>query len=362
MSNVLPAKLPQYLVRLHMTYEKRGDRDMRDVVAACRFYVREDAAYDNWNGGMSGHDVVFFLPLHELAKIDVEKQSDIASAIKDLLNKMSEGIENEWFNGVSFELIDENDRECQEAVPFSQTPPVNPDSLSFWKTGLARVFISHRDAHKVEARELSDALEDYGMSCFVAHDTIQPMSEWRAEIMKGLQTMEVMLIFLTDDFPESMWCHQEVGFALGKGVPIISLKLGRIDPPGFISHVQAQRGKIDSPFKSAAALFPLIGKALGQQDRLNDVLVNAFVAAPSWSDARDRFDRLVAQVNQLTDVQLETIIAAYKANNQLHGSIYLDNKNRRLLKYLEAATGRDFEIEGKVIREVKANDDDDIPF
>jgi hypothetical protein len=361
MSNVLPIKLPQYLVRLHMTYEKRGETDLRDVIASSRYYVREDATYDNWNGGISGHDVVFFLPLHELAKIDVERQSDIAGGIKDLLQKMGEGIENEFFNHISFELIDENDADCQKAVPFSQTPPVNPDTLSFWKPGLARVFISHRDERKVAARELSDALEDYGMSCFVAHDTIQPMSEWRAEIMKGLHTMEVMLIFLTDDFKESMWCHQEVGFALGKGVPIISLKLGHEDPPGFISHVQAQRGKIDDPFKAAGDLFPLIGKALSQQERLQDVLINAFAASPSWTGARDRFDRMAQQVNKLTDAQIETIIAAYRSNNQLNGSIYLDNRHRRLLKFLKRTTDRDFMIDGSVIREVK-QEDDDVPF
>lgn len=362
MSHVLPSKLPQFLVRLHMTYEKRGERDLRDVIAASRYYVREEAAYDNWNGGMLGHEVVFFLPLHELAKIDVEYQPDITTGIKDLLNKMADAIEDEWFNAVSFELIDENDAECQKAVPFSQTPPVNPDTLSFWKPGLARVFISHRDAHKVEAGELSEALEDYGMSCFVAHDTIQPMSEWRAEIMKGLQTMEVMLIFLTDDFAESMWCHQEVGFALGKGVPIISLKLGHVDPPGFISHVQAQRGKIDDPFKAAADLFPLIGKALSQQERLQDVLINALVASPSWTDARDRFDRMAKQITKLTETQVETIIAAFRASNQLHGSIYLDNKNRRLLKFLERTTGKEFQVDGKVIKEVRSNAGESMTF
>jgi len=103
MSNVLPTKLSQYLVRLHMTYAKRGENDLRDVIASSRFYVREEAAYDNWNGGMSGHDVVFFLPLHELAKTDVEQQSDVASGVKDLLQKMGEAIEDEFFNNVSFE-------------------------------------------------------------------------------------------------------------------------------------------------------------------------------------------------------------------------------------------------------------------
>ena len=122
-----------------------------------------------------------------------------------------------------------------------------------------------------------------------------------------------------------------------------------------------KRGKIDNPFKAAADLFLLIGKALSQQERLQDVLIAAFVAAPSWTDARDRFDRMAKQVTKLTSTQVAMIIAAFKSNNQLHGSIYLHNKNRRLLKFLERTTGREFEIDGKVIREVK-QDDDDLPF
>ncbi|WP_370169506.1 toll/interleukin-1 receptor domain-containing protein [Sphingobium abikonense] len=336
---------------------------MRDAIAACRFYVREEVNYDNWNGGTWGHDVLFFLPLEELAKIDIEEQRDIASGVCQLLNKMAEMVEGEWFNAVSFEMIDESDAECQKAQAFSQTAPINPDTVSFWKPGLARVFISHRDGHKVQARDLSSALEEYGISCFVAHDTIQPMSEWRTEIMKGLQTMEVMLVFLTDDFSESMWCHQEVGFALGKGVPIVSLKLGQKDPPGFISHVQAQRGKIDSPSQSATDLFPLIGKALGRQDRLHEILIGSFVAAPTYIDAKARFERMADSVEKLTEAQCERIIAAFRANDQLHNSMYLINRNNRLKKFLERGTGREFEINGREIKELKEDADlDDVPF
>jgi len=187
----------------------------------------------------------------------------------------------------------------------------------------------------------------------VAHDTIQPMSEWRSEILKGLQTMEVMLIFLTDDFQESMWCQQEVGFALGKGVPIISLKLGRLDPPGFISHVQAQRGTIENASRSASHLFPLIGKALGQQERLQDIIVTSFTSSPSWTEARDRFDRMRELVEELTPTQLERIISAYRTSSQLHGSIYLNNRRQRLKSFLDDTTGRSFDVSGREISERK---------
>jgi hypothetical protein len=61
---------------------------------------------------------------------------------------------------------------------------------------------------------------------------------WQQEIEKGLETMEVMLAFITDDFHDSVWTNQEVGYALGKGVPIIPVKFGRNDPDGFIGSKQ----------------------------------------------------------------------------------------------------------------------------
>src|SRR5579885_3287918 len=108
--------------------------------------------------------------------------------------------------------------------------------------------------------------------------------------------MEVMVLFLTDDF-ESTWTNQEVGYALGKGTPIMSLKLGKIDPPGFVNHKQALKGSTDNPLGAALGLFPLIGKALGNEERLQDILVNSFIESPSWSDTKVRFDRMAKVVD-----------------------------------------------------------------
>ena len=219
-------------------------------------------SYDRWNGGTHGHDVILFLPLEELTKIDINDQADFGESIRDSLNKLAAGTENEFYNAVSFELEDEDDAQFQRATPFSTKRSVNPDNLSIWKKGLGRVFISHRDKNKVEARELADALEEFGISSFVAHETIPANEEWRKVIVNGLETMEVMVLFVTDDFHQSFWTMQEVGYALGKNTPIISLKVEKTDPPGFVSHVQALRGSMKTPITSAQQLFPLIGNAL----------------------------------------------------------------------------------------------------
>lgn len=366
MSHVLPSKLPQYLIRIQMAYSAKGNQ-LGEVLAHSRYLCVEDAAYDNWNGGMSGHDVIFFLPLDQLGKIDIDDQLEITNELKNKLNSCAQGIESEWYNDIRFELIDENDDDCQASTPFSPTPPVSPNSLEFWKPGLARIFISHRDAHKVAARELGEALESYGVACFVAHDTIKPMKSWRNEILKGLQTMEVMLIFLTDDFQDSWYCHQEVGYALGRGVPIISLKLGHSDPPGFISEVQAARGRSDTPIESARKLFPLIGASLGRQGRLQEVLVNNFVESPSYVDAKARFELMADQVKKLTDSQILTIKSAFRANDQLHYSGYLTSKYDRIRKFMEKTTDKEWEIDGKNLMEKAApldplDLDDDVPF
>jgi hypothetical protein len=369
LSSYLVSKLHSYLVRLQLTYQNTGERLLADLIGSSRYVAIEHTAYDNWNGGMDGHDVLFCLPVETVSKIPLDDIADVASRIKDDLNKLAQGVENEWFNLVRLEMDDPNDPDYQKAVPFSKSLPVNPDTLSFWKPGLARLFISHRDQHKADARQLSDALEEFGISCFVAHDTIQPLTEWRTEIMKGLETMEVMLVYLTDDFEESLWCHQEVGFALGKGVPIISLKLGRKDPPGFISHVQAMRGQADKPLASARSLFPLIGKALGRQERLQEVLITSFVDSPSWIHTKARFDRMAESVTALTDTQLKQIIDGFYASSQLFQSGYLTSNYNRLRHFLERTTGKVFQLEGRTITEVKPNvqsgiDDlsDDVPF
>jgi hypothetical protein len=50
--------------------------------------------------------------------------------------------------------------------------------------------------------------------------------------------MDAFLAFHTPGFKDSSWTQQEIGFALGRGIKIISFKMGE-DPTGFISKHQA---------------------------------------------------------------------------------------------------------------------------
>ena len=78
----------------------------------------------------------------------------------------------------------------------------------------------------------------FGMSAFVAHEDIEPTLEWQVQIERALHSMELFISIHTPKFNESIWTQQEVGFAVGRGVKIIALRMGE-DPAGFISKHQA---------------------------------------------------------------------------------------------------------------------------
>jgi hypothetical protein len=350
-SYYLPTRVPSYLLRLAHQY-KRTDPVLHEVITASRVLVIEETAYERWDGGQHGHDVRLYVPIDVLAKIDIDAQLDSAAGIAEDLRKLAQGAEGEFINAVRLEMEEQDDPDCQRATPFSSRRPLNPDNLSIWKAGLVRVFISHRDHHKAAVHELARYIEPYGLSCFVAHETIPANEEWRKVILNGLETMEVMLVFLTNDFAESVWTMQEVGYALGKGVPIVSFKLETQDPPGFIGHAQALRGSFETLAASAENLVPLLWKALGRQERFQAALVASFVDSPNWTETTSRFDRMDNIVKKLSDTELKAIIEGFRRNDQLHNATYLYTRDyRRLHRFLEKTTGKKFVIEGVTITE-----------
>lgn len=346
---VLPRKLATYRLRLHAYYSQTGNSRLRDIVGRSYAYVVEETVYDNLDGGTYGHDVQLFLSMEELTKVDINQVDSVARGICEDLNKLVGSVQNEFFANVQLELFDEHDENCQRAKPLHARPVIEADTLSMWKKGMVRLFISHRDGHKARANELAEALEQYGISSFVAHDSIQPMTIWQTEIVKGLESMEILLAFVTDDLHESIWTNQEIGFALGRNVPIVSLKLQDRDPSGFIAKQQALKCRYDEVAAAAPKIYKVLADKLDNRERLQTSLISAFVNSPDFNETRRRFDRMTGVVENLSDDEVEEIVEGFRRNSQLHYSSWLVNKYERLQKFLNDVTGREVSIEGKNI-------------
>ena len=361
-SHTLPSKVNTYLQRLLLEYNRSGNALLSEILRHARFSVIEEADYDNYDGGTYGHDVHFYLPAETIQRIPLNKQRELGEELRQDLRECATSVQGEYFREVVLELEDENDPLFQSSTGSFRQPVPDPESLKIWKTAYVRLFLSHKDAHKAEAKSLANSLEAYGISAFVAHDNIEPMSTWQGEIEKALATMEVMLAFVTDDFHDGPWTNQEVGYALGKQIPIISLKLQRADPDGFIGKVQAQRGRFEDPEGAAAAIFAMIGDKLGHRSRLQRALISAFIASPGFSEAIQRFKRMELLVQTLDDEEFTAIAGGFATNDQLHNCIYLDNENHRLQNFLVRGTGKQVQIVGRDISFAAPPTDDDIPF
>ena len=106
-----------------------------------------------------------------------------------------------------------------------------------WEQDHFRLFITHVATHKAIAHKLKEHLEPFYVSCFVAHDDIEPTREWEDEIEEALRSMDAMAALLSPDFQSSNWTDQEVGFAVGTGRLILPLRFG-LNPYGFIAKYQ----------------------------------------------------------------------------------------------------------------------------
>ncbi|MCK5493974.1 MAG: TIR domain-containing protein [Candidatus Omnitrophica bacterium] len=118
---------------------------------------------------------------------------------------------------------------------------ITHDNPTLWGDCKLRVFISHLSRDKKKAKALAKELKKYNASGFVAHIDIKPNDEWLKTIESALESMDVLIALVTEGFKESDWTVQEIGFALGKGVPVVAIRNG-MDPFGFFGKWQAIQG------------------------------------------------------------------------------------------------------------------------
>src|SRR5579864_2388178 len=103
----------------------------------------------------------------------------------------------------------------------------------FWKKGMFRLFVSHLSSEQAFAAGIQQGLLNFGISSFVAHKDVEPTSDWQTEIETALATCDALMALLHPNFHQSNWTDQEIGYAMGRGVPVFSMRFGQ-DPYGFI--------------------------------------------------------------------------------------------------------------------------------
>lgn len=200
----------------------------------------------------------------------------------------------------------------------------------FWRKGMLRLFVTHLATHRDFAAELQETLLNFDVPCFIAHNDIEPTQEWQTQIETALATCDALVALLHKEFHMSNWTDQEIGFAMGRGVPVLAVRFDQ-DPYGFIGRFQAFNGNQKTAAVLARELFDAYCKNKQTQRRMGEVLVGLFEESNTFAEAK-------ARIGYLEDLEIwepsfsARIRSAARTNSQVSGSWGVPERVTTLVK------------------------------
>ena len=327
------------MAALSRLYAQEGKKQLQTILVNSHVRIVEDWTTDTWDGSRSGHAIYLVIP--EALYFTILKSKDaVQSQIRNGLNNLH-NIQSEFIADVFLEMDIEEDQDWRKesGLLLAGQRTIAPEAVSrIWGAEGYRVFLSHKVEVKKETSELKEKLKLFGISAFVAHEDIHPTKKWQDEIENALFSMDAFVALMTEEFHDSIWTDQEVGVAFARGVPIISVKLGK-DPYGFIGKFQALSCTWESAPKE-------IVKLLLKNEQMLSAYVNAVTGCSNW-DQGNTLAEIFPYIDKLSTQQVNLLINAYNENSELRGSFGFNGKNTRyygagLPYHLNRVTGKTY--------------------
>lgn len=210
-----------------------------------------------------------------------------------------------------------------------------------WASNPVRVFISHCHEDAMFVSDVRDLLKGFGIDAFVAHNDINPTKRWRDTIRVALSTCDFMMALLHERFHESQWCDQEVGWALGRGIPVMPIRReGQNEDrrDGFLEEHQdlgLAANRAGAEWFVAKKLFEHILAEPTMREISTQALIQAFVNSNAFDTTRWLWG-YIAQVPTFGPEQLRTLETAAQENRQIFDAIYQQKHVPDLIELLVA--------------------------
>ncbi|MDV0443357.1 toll/interleukin-1 receptor domain-containing protein [Methanorbis rubei] len=234
----------------------------------------------------------------------------------------------------------------QTGLLLSENPVVSPSTEArLWGDSPIHVFFSYSSTNLPLIRSIKEKLSEMGINPFVAEDDIQPSERWADEIRSALSSMHIMIAFLTEDFHQSIWTNQEIGFAIARKISIIPVGLGA-KPEGFLSQFQVLTCDTEQIADKLYHKFCQLYPDCSQKLFLNLALYR-FEHAGNYESANNAARSLYSHKN-LSEDMIKRVINAYNSNDQIRGAYEImkpaSNSLSQIISYLQEVTGREYHI------------------
>lgn len=358
----LPSKIDSYLAALNRFYEKHNELLLRELVVNGTVSIYEKWDSDNWNGGTYGHAVTLTVNEDLYFRV-MEQKEDLQTRLSTDLNELANN-KKEYISRVFIEMEPEDNDNWREETgvyrPRTIAPSVAPETLQrIWGSKHIRVFLSHKAKFSRETSLVKQALARCEIAAFLAHEDIEPTDEWQLEIERALFSMDALVALLSEDFHESDWTDQEIGVAIGRGVPLIAVRLGK-DPYGLMGKKQGLGGcNWKDPSTIAVNVFHLLHKRLSDKSRLFECALAAYERSDDWTESAFNVKHLLSAFETLSPDQVHRVIETYRANGQNKNSF--DGRNL-LRTLLEKWTGVKWTIRNNELQREEVKTETEMPF
>jgi len=178
--------------------------------------------------------------------------------------------------------------------------------------------MSYKHEDREMAGEFKLNLELFGFSVFLAHEDIEASKDWPEVILHELRSTDVFIPLLTSRYKESQYTDQETGVAIGRGLPIIPLKVD-IDPYGFLDKTQAQKVDSEDVRGCCVEILDVISGIDYLQEKLRRSLIQGFGNSMNFEDAILKSGYLLRQV-PYTELEINAILRMASQNHANYGS------------------------------------------
>lgn len=233
--------------------------------------------HDNWNGGLDRWRIHVLIGIEHFSQVGAKLE-----VYENLFLEKSQSLTRSLPGTEVTEVVIAP--QLHDGNSVRSNTPTDQEVHHIWGAAGIRLFMSHVSAHKQAVTDLKRSLARYGVSCFVAHEDIIPSLEWQKEIELALNSMHALCAYLTTDFHQSDWTDQEVGWAMGRGTPVLPLWVDRT-PYGFMGKIQAER--VRHPWNVAGSLVAMLLANTRTRSGIRGALVEVFTRSDTWELTRD---------------------------------------------------------------------------
>lgn len=309
-----PKPVGEVVATLAGIFHQQGRSEIHELLenSHARF---DQVDYDNWNGGTYTWALRLEVPIVIFAPVE-PRLTAIEKEIEAKLKNIGRLYPNDHIGEVTITPIAPG-----SSLLGVRMTPSEVEVRRLWDKEGIRLFLSHASSHKIAVAKLKNELIRYGTVPFVAHQDIEPSLEWRNEIELGLQSMHALVALITPDFHSSKWTDQEIGWAFGRGVPVLPVRSGE-DPYGFAGKYQAVTGSLEQPETLASSIVNVLLSIPRTHGEMRRSLVKAFSVAGSYTRAIS-LKNLLIEITDFTEEEKVSLLNACRTNSNVANAFHV---------------------------------------